>query len=125
MGTSLTFEIMPRVFGGSPKCAVCGKSAYPMESVQVDGKQLHKACFRCACDPKCTRKLSTTGYSAMDGKYFHTNCYKKIFKTRGKYEAGGALSPEEAWRAKRKGTPAAHPPLRLPPPPPPPPLLPS
>merc|ERR1711916_185726 len=74
-----------------------------MESVQVEGKQLHKACFRCACDPKCTRKLSTTGYSAMDGKYFHTNCYKKIFKTRGKYEAGGALSPEEAWRAKKEG----------------------
>ena len=38
-------------FGGQRSaCPVCDKTAYPMESVEVDGASIHKGCFKCvAC----------------------------------------------------------------------------
>ena len=31
----------------SAKCGSCGKTAYPMESLQASGATFHKLCFKC------------------------------------------------------------------------------
>jgi len=34
-------------FGGSPKCGICGKSAYPAESTKIDDVVYHHVCLKC------------------------------------------------------------------------------
>ena len=47
-------------FGGQKNaCPVCDKTAYPMESVDVDGASIHKGCFKCVA---CGVRLSLTTY---------------------------------------------------------------
>lgn len=43
-------------FGGTtPKCMVCGTSAYPAESITIFGKTVKKSCFNChTCQKKLT-----------------------------------------------------------------------
>ena len=47
-------------FGGQRNaCPACDKTAYPMESVDVDGASIHKGCFKCVA---CGVRLSLTTY---------------------------------------------------------------
>jgi len=34
-------------FGGSPKCGICGKSAYPAESTKINDVVYHHVCLKC------------------------------------------------------------------------------
>ena len=45
------------------KCALCGKIAYPLESVYVDEKRYHKACFKCSV---CRIQLAKTNFVFKD-----------------------------------------------------------
>ena len=40
----------------SVKCPVCNKTAYPLESIKVNGTMYHKRCFKCDV---CKRTLNT------------------------------------------------------------------
>ena len=42
--------------GGSPKCCACGKTAYPVESINYSGLVFHKKCSRCCV---CGLSLNT------------------------------------------------------------------
>lgn len=82
-------------------CARCGKVAYPIESVDVDGVTWHKACFKCkTC--ACTLTLST--FVTSNGELY---CRKDVPKTRttvGLGVAGGnsaSVSPARAVPAVR------------------------
>jgi cysteine and glycine-rich protein len=57
-------------------CARCGKAAYPIESVDVDGVTWHKACFKCkSC--ACTLTMST--FVTSNGELY---CRKDVPKTK-------------------------------------------
>ncbi len=49
------------------KCAICGKTAYPLESVNAIEKTYHKACFKCAV---CRLQLTLTNFVGEDGKVY-------------------------------------------------------
>jgi hypothetical protein len=34
----------------NPKCAVCGKTAYPLETIKYQDNAYHKLCFKCRLD---------------------------------------------------------------------------
>mmetsp|Transcript_7908 Transcript_7908/g.15492 ORF Transcript_7908/g.15492 Transcript_7908/m.15492 type:complete len:173 (-) Transcript_7908:443-961(-) len=88
------------------KCVVCGKSAYVMERITVEGAIFHPACFRCK---HCNNKLSTGAFSKSDaGEYYCKVHYMMLFKQRGRYELNGATcSPvkEAASPMKAAATP--------------------
>eukprot|EP00429_Kryptoperidinium_foliaceum_P001495 CAMPEP_0176022574 /NCGR_PEP_ID=MMETSP0120_2-20121206/10991_1 /TAXON_ID=160619 /ORGANISM="Kryptoperidinium foliaceum, Strain CCMP 1326" /LENGTH=92 /DNA_ID=CAMNT_0017355715 /DNA_START=73 /DNA_END=348 /DNA_ORIENTATION=- len=42
------------------KCSACGKTAYLMERLQVEGRIFHKSCFKCQ---HCGGKLSLGAFS--------------------------------------------------------------
>jgi len=50
-----------------PKCTACKKKVYGIEQVIVDGKKMHKDCFRCA---ECSTKLQVGTFSTLNDKYF-------------------------------------------------------
>jgi uncharacterized membrane protein YgcG len=57
-------------FGGTAaasKCPVCAKTAYQMESTEVNGEKYHAGCFKCAT---CGVKLSLSTFVAAEGKLF-------------------------------------------------------
>jgi hypothetical protein len=49
------------------KCATCGKSAYPLESVTAIGNTYHKICFKCDV---CGISLSIKNYKGLAGKIY-------------------------------------------------------
>eukprot|EP01105_Mastigella_eilhardi_P007670 TRINITY_DN1925_c0_g1_i2.p1 TRINITY_DN1925_c0_g1~~TRINITY_DN1925_c0_g1_i2.p1 ORF type:complete len:191 (+),score=68.84 TRINITY_DN1925_c0_g1_i2:82-654(+) len=49
------------------KCAICGKTAYPLESFNAIEKTYHKACFKCDV---CKLTLNLTNYKGLEGKIF-------------------------------------------------------
>ena len=62
----------------SSKCACCGKTAYPMESMDVDGAKYHKSCFKCA---ECNVMLSLRTFVSSGGKvYCHRDVPKMVAK---------------------------------------------
>merc|ERR1712010_179873 len=76
MGTSVLCSLvrMP-----SKKCAVCGKTAYPLESQEAGGNTYHKLCFKCTgC--RCTLNVST--FKAHDGKVYCKVCCPKATHTQ-------------------------------------------
>ena len=48
-------------------CQRCGKSAFPIESVDVNGKKWHKSCFKCQ---KCGLSLSLSTFVYANGEVF-------------------------------------------------------
>ena len=46
------------------KCDICGKTAYPLESVKAIEKVFHKWCFKCA---DCGLVLNTKTFKGADG----------------------------------------------------------
>jgi len=49
------------------KCAVCGKTAYPLESLTAIEKTYHKICFKCEV---CGMSLSLKNYKGVGGKVY-------------------------------------------------------
>jgi hypothetical protein len=49
------------------KCAVCSKTAYPLESVTALDKNYHKACFKCAV---CKQALNLKNFKGFEGKIY-------------------------------------------------------
>jgi len=54
------------------KCAICGKTAYPLESVTAVEKTYHKACFKCSV---CRLQLNLTNFVGLEGKVY---CKKHV-----------------------------------------------
>jgi len=51
----------------NPKCDVCGKTAYPLESVTANEKTYHKLCFKCSI---CQTTLSLKNFKGFEGKIY-------------------------------------------------------
>jgi hypothetical protein len=58
----------------NPKCEICGKTAYPLESVTAIEKTFHKTCFKCSV---CSCTLNLKNFKGFEGKiYCHTHTPK-------------------------------------------------
>jgi len=51
----------------SAKCALCGKTAYPLESVTALEKSYHKSCFKCSV---CNTAVNLKNFKGVDGKIY-------------------------------------------------------
>ena len=49
------------------KCDICGKTAYPLESVKAIDKVFHKWCFKCA---ECQITLNLKNFKGVEGKIY-------------------------------------------------------
>ncbi|XP_076066324.1 uncharacterized protein LOC143039888 [Oratosquilla oratoria] len=89
------------VGGGGEKCIVCDKTVYAMEKLELQGKILHKSCFRCG---KCNTKLSMGSFSMGGDRMYCTTHYKQLFAEKGTYEV---FSPNGSgkWARKIEATP--------------------
>ena len=70
---SLSF-IMP-----NKKCIKCGKTAYPLESIEAAGNTWHKFCFKCK---GCGITLNVTSFKAHEGDVYCKNCTPKATATQ-------------------------------------------
>jgi len=78
----------------SDKCVVCGKTAYAMERIVVEGATFHPTCFKCTT---CSNKLSVGSFSkSNDGKYYCKTHYERLFKMRGRYSLDAIEEPFQA-----------------------------
>ncbi|GAB2254312.1 hypothetical protein Droror1_Dr00022121 [Drosera rotundifolia] len=68
--------------GTQDKCAICKKTAYPIEKLGVEGQNYHKSCFRCA---KGGCILSASNYAALDGILYCKPHFGQLFKEKGSY----------------------------------------
>lgn len=68
--------------GTQEKCATCGKTAYPLEKVTVEGQAYHKSCFRCS-HGGCT--ISPSNYAALEGILYCKHHFSQLFKEKGSY----------------------------------------
>ncbi|KYR02481.1 LIM-type zinc finger-containing protein [Tieghemostelium lacteum] len=51
----------------SNKCAVCAKTAYPLESIVALDKSYHKGCFKCSV---CNVTLNVKNFKGLEGKIY-------------------------------------------------------
>lgn len=49
------------------KCAICNKTAYPLESYNAIEKTYHKDCFKCEV---CRLKLNLSNYKGLEGRIY-------------------------------------------------------
>ena len=75
-------------------CETCGKSAFPIESVDIDGKKWHKSCFKCV---ECSVALTLSSFVKADGKLY---CRRDVPK-----EAPGALRSSSSAKKVSASTP--------------------
>jgi len=79
-----------------PRCKKCEKSAYPEESTKYDGVLYHTACFKCL---QCKSSLTVRNVAQFQGDIYCKNCFVRMFKTQGNYNAfkkdGSTTSPME------------------------------
>ncbi|KAM7279057.1 hypothetical protein ACFE04_006191 [Oxalis oulophora] len=68
--------------GTQDKCAVCKKTAYPLEKVTVESEFYHKSCFKCA-QGGCL--LTPSNYAALDGVLYCKPHFSQLFKEKGSY----------------------------------------
>nr|BAM13339.1 LIM domain-containing protein [Oryza officinalis] len=72
-----------RMFSGTQeKCATCGKTAYPLEKVTVEGQAYHKSCFKCS-HGGCA--ISPSNYAALEGILYCKHHFSQLFKEKGSY----------------------------------------
>ncbi|XP_006649807.1 LIM domain-containing protein WLIM2a [Oryza brachyantha] len=72
-----------RMFSGTQeKCATCGKTAYPLEKVTVEGQSYHKSCFKCS-HGGCA--ISPSNYAALEGILYCKHHFSQLFKEKGSY----------------------------------------
>eukprot|EP01121_Diplochlamys_sp_Union-15-3_P002433 TRINITY_DN1212_c0_g2_i1.p1 TRINITY_DN1212_c0_g2~~TRINITY_DN1212_c0_g2_i1.p1 ORF type:complete len:611 (+),score=152.38 TRINITY_DN1212_c0_g2_i1:93-1925(+) len=87
------------------KCAVCGKMAYNMEKVSVEGVSFHKSCFKCA---ECKSTLKLGNFASLKGKYYCKPHFKQLFALKGNYDEGfGGEQHKRKWVGKEGGDPAS------------------
>ena len=87
-------------FGGQRSaCPVCDKTAYPMESVEVDGASIHKGCFKCVA---CGVRLSLTTYVKHGSSLY---CRRDVPKQDAK--VGLSMTLATAMEAQRLASSAA------------------
>ena len=93
-------------FGGAPKCAACGKTAYATEQIVADDKVFHKAgCFKCT---HCAKNLSPGNYAGMGGVYYCKPHFKQLFALKGNYDEGfGKEQHKTKWAPSTGGFEAA------------------
>ncbi|KPV72100.1 uncharacterized protein RHOBADRAFT_66995 [Rhodotorula graminis WP1] len=84
----------PRVYGGAPKCAQCGKSVYAAEQALGPAGTYHKLCLKCV---ECGKLLEPRLLVDHDGQAYCKGCHAKSYGTKG-YGAGGALVGDYAPR---------------------------
>jgi len=76
-------------------CMVCGKQVYFSDKLSVEGKLVHKFCFRCA---HCNGTLKLGTFAALEGRYYCKPHFKQLFKTKGNYSSGfGSPTPVQRW----------------------------
>ncbi|XP_042511958.1 LIM domain-containing protein WLIM2b-like [Macadamia integrifolia] len=68
--------------GTQEKCATCGKTAYPLEKVTVEGQSYHKSCFKCS-HGGCS--ISPSNYAALEGILYCKHHFSQLFKEKGSY----------------------------------------
>ncbi|KAK8647531.1 hypothetical protein V6N13_121266 [Hibiscus sabdariffa] len=68
--------------GTQEKCATCGKTAYPLEKVMVEGQSYHKSCFKCS-HGGCP--ISPSNYAALEGILYCKHHFSQLFKEKGSY----------------------------------------
>uniref|UniRef100_A0A6V7QVT2 LIM zinc-binding domain-containing protein n=1 Tax=Ananas comosus var. bracteatus TaxID=296719 RepID=A0A6V7QVT2_ANACO len=68
--------------GTQEKCATCGKTAYPLETVTVEGQSYHKSCFKCS-HGGCP--ISPSNYAALEGILYCKHHFSQLFKEKGSY----------------------------------------
>jgi len=60
------------------KCDICGKTAYPLESVTAIEKTFHKLCFKCTV---CGITLNLKNFKGFEGKIYCTTHTPKVKAT--------------------------------------------
>lgn len=65
---------MSTIGGGGTNCTICGKVAYPAETIQYEKKPYHVECFRCS---ECNAKKTASGMSSYEDKLYCTQCFQK------------------------------------------------
>ena len=68
--------------GTQEKCATCGKTAYPLEKVTVEGQAYHKSCFKCS-HGGCP--ITPSNYAALEGILYCKHHFSQLFKEKGSY----------------------------------------
>jgi hypothetical protein len=63
-------------------CAVCQKTAYATERINVDGLAFHRLCFRCK---SCNNPLRLGNYAALNGSFYCKPHFQQLFKLKGNY----------------------------------------
>ncbi|KAK8691652.1 hypothetical protein V6N13_075153 [Hibiscus sabdariffa] len=67
--------------GTQEKCATCGKTAYPLEKVMVEG-QSYKSRFKCS-HGGCP--ITPSNYAALEGILYCKHHFSQLFKEKGSY----------------------------------------
>jgi len=87
------------------KCAVCTRSVYAMEKLEVEGVSFHKTCFKCET---CKRALSAGNYASLQGKYYCKPHLKQLFQLKGNYDEGfGREQRKSDWERKGDASPSS------------------
>jgi cysteine/glycine-rich protein len=60
--------------GGGNPCTVCGKTAYPAETVSFEKKPYHVECFRCV---DCSKKVTVSNCGGFEDKIYCKQCFAK------------------------------------------------
>ncbi|RHY36374.1 hypothetical protein DYB25_003454 [Aphanomyces astaci] len=75
-----------RVFGGSPKCALCTKSVYANDlKTQLEGKIFHQECFKCAT---CSTQLNLNNFTFAGDQLLCKVHYMETFHKNNGYAGG-------------------------------------
>eukprot|EP01117_Protostelium_nocturnum_P013895 TRINITY_DN5232_c0_g2_i1.p1 TRINITY_DN5232_c0_g2~~TRINITY_DN5232_c0_g2_i1.p1 ORF type:complete len:184 (-),score=43.42 TRINITY_DN5232_c0_g2_i1:171-722(-) len=80
----------------SAKCAVCNKTAYPLESVVAIEKHFHKGCFKCAV---CQCTLNLKNFKGFEGQVY---CATHTPKVKGGPIGTDAISVKSATSVPKK-----------------------
>ncbi|BFU19293.1 LIM zinc finger domain containing protein [Entamoeba histolytica HM-1:IMSS-B] len=79
-------------------CPVCGKKAYQMEAIKIEGITMHKNCFRCSV---CKKILNGANFAKNHGVYYCKVHFQQMFREKGNYDEGFGYSKHSAdWEKK-------------------------
>jgi len=85
---------------GAPKCKICGKTAYQLESITYDQATYHKRCFRCT---KCESVVNLSKVAMIQGDLYCKTCFVKMFKIKGTYHVFGSKTLPSIMKDESKG----------------------
>ncbi|EKE40542.1 LIM zinc finger domain containing protein [Entamoeba nuttalli P19] len=79
-------------------CPVCGKKAYQMEAIKIEGITMHKNCFRCSV---CKKILNGANFAKNHGVYYCKVHFQQMFREKGNYDEGFGYTKHSAdWEKK-------------------------